>query len=124
MENQNLTVEQFKALKGTRKLIFSIFMKKDESGVATAQYSHNEDGTVRTYTDQLGQTKNLPKVCVRDTAGNIVAFCSAAVAEKKLLGGKATEGTYFQPFVAADGNVSYQLRLNNSSEKYSLGEEE
>lgn len=121
--NTNLTVEQFKQLVGTQKLCFSIFRKTNkDTGAVETQYCHDAAGNNVTYKDAEGKEKPLPKVIVRDSANNIVAFCSASVSLKKLTGGKALEGSYFEARPQADGSVSYLLR-NQASSEFDLGEE-
>lgn len=107
---KNLTIEQARMAFGTQKFCFSIFKTRDASGNVVNVFSHNADGTVATYADpSTGEIKSLPKLAVKDSAGNIVAFCSASVAKKKLEGGKALEGSYFKAFEGPNG-VSYTLQ--------------
>ena len=42
---------------------------------------------------------------------------------KKMNGGKALEGAYFEPRLQADGSVGYQLRKAGVSSEFDLGEE-
>ena len=124
MEKENLTVEEFMRVMRTPKLGFAIFRRTNpETGVVETQYCRDAEGNVVTYTDPTtGEVKPLPKVLVKDTAQNIIAFCSAEVGKKKILGGKATEGSYFHASYNPDGTIGYQLRKAGSSE-FSLGEE-
>lgn len=122
---KNLTVEEFKEKFHTSKLCFAIFRKTNqETGEVEIQYCHDAEGKVANYTDEAsGEVKPLPRIVVRDTAKNIVAFCSAAVCATKMNGGKALEGAYFEPRVQADGSLGYQLRKSGSNSQYDLGEE-
>lgn len=121
---KNLTVEEAKLMFHTPKFCFTMFRKTNPStGVVETQYCKDAEGKVIKYTDADGNEKPLPKVAVRDTAKNIVAFCSAAVAKAKVLGGSALEGAYFQPSINADGETVYQLRKSGTSSEFDLGEE-
>lgn len=115
---QNYTVEQFKQLNGTAKFLFSIFKRRDAQGNVTTVLSHNEKGETLTYVEpSTGEVKPLPKMVVKDTANNIIAFCSAAVAKQKLEGGKALENSYFEGYENASGSVSYTLRKVAASDE-------
>lgn len=122
---KNLTVEEAKLMFHTPKFCFTMFRKTNPStGVVETQYCKDAEGKVIQYADPVsGEMKPLPKVAVRDTAKNIVAFCSAAVAKAKVLGGSALEGAYFQPSINADGETVYQLRKSGTSSEFDLGEE-
>ena len=121
---KNLTVEEAKMKFHTPKFCFSIFRKTNENGVVETQYCKDANGKTITYVDPTtGEEKPLPKVLVKDSAKNIVAFCSAAVAKTKILGGSALEGAYFQPALNAAGETVYQLRRSGTSSEYDLGEE-
>ena len=125
MEKKNLTVEEVKEKFHTSKLCFAIFRKTNpETNQVEVQYCHNAEGEVAKYVDAAtGKEKPLPRVVIRDTAKNIVAFCSAAVCATKMNGGKALEGAYFEPRLQADGSVGYQLRKAGVSSEFDLGEE-
>lgn len=121
---KNFTVEEFKEKCRTPKFLFTIFRKTNaETGEVEVQYYHDAEGKVRTFTDAEGNVKPIPRVAVKDTANNIVAFCSAAVAERKAKGMSALEGSYFEPRPQADGTTTYQLRRRGTSEEWDLGEE-